>query len=50
MENVEAYKSGYDDAYESGDNLNPYDFDTPEWFAYEDGFTDAVNKMIAECN
>ena len=43
-----AFAEGYDDAAsEAGINLNPYEFDTPEYEAYEDGFIEYINQMCA---
>ena len=44
----EAFDLGYTDGISIGDNLNPYDPDTFEWEAYEDGYLKYINEMLAE--
>ena len=44
----EAFAQGYADAEESGENLNPFDQDTFEYEAYEDGFMQYINEQCAE--
>ena len=44
-----AFAEGYDDAAsEAGINLNPYDMDSFEYEAYEDGFMQYINEQCAE--
>ena len=52
MNTEQAYKDGYNDVMEVGENLNPHDYDTDQelWDAYESGYTDGVNKLIMDCN
>lgn len=42
------YDEGYVDGYTTGDNLNPYDFDTAEFAQYEEGYTNGLNQYIRE--
>ena len=44
----EAFAAGYDDAEQLGENLNPYEPDTNEWQAYEDGFIEYINAQLEE--
>lgn len=44
----EAFAQGYDDAEQFGENLNPYDEDSFEWEAYEDGFMECINAELEE--
>lgn len=44
----DVFAEGYNDAKEHGDNLNPYDQDSFEWEAYEDGFIEYINDCLAE--
>lgn len=45
----EAFAEGYEDAAsDHGINLNPYELDTPEWIAYEEGFMECLNDSINE--
>ena len=44
----QAFEQGYADGMGIGENLNPYDPDTFEWEAYEDGYLEYINQMLAE--
>lgn len=44
----EAFGQGYADAEQFGENLNPYDEDSFEWEAYEDGFIEYINAQLEE--
>ena len=44
----EAFAQGYLDAEQFGENLNPYDEDSFEWEAYEDGFIEYINVQLEE--
>lgn len=45
-----AYAEGYDDAYQGGEYLNPYDDLTEEalYVAYDNGHEDGMAKLVAE--
>jgi hypothetical protein len=42
------YDEGYVDGYTTGENLNPYDFDSVEFAQYEEGYTNGMNQYIRE--
>lgn len=42
------YDQGFEDGYTTGENLNPYDFDTFEFIQYEEGYTNGMNQYIRE--
>lgn len=47
---ITAFAEGYDDAYTLGEYMNTYDEqDNPqEWNAYEQGYNEGLNKLMAE--
>lgn len=45
---IDSFAMGYDDADQFGENLNPYDNDTEQWEAYEEGFLECINEQLAE--
>lgn len=44
----QAFEAGYADGMGIGENLNPYDPDSIEWEAYENGYLEYINQMLAE--
>lgn len=47
---MSAYAEGYNDAYQNGEYLNPFDDLTQqkEFDLYESGYNDGMNKLVAE--
>lgn len=45
---IDSFAMGYDDADQFGENLNPYDNDTEQWEAYEEGFLECINEQLEE--
>jgi len=45
-----AYAEGYNDAYQNGEYLNPYDGLTQEalYVAYDNGHEDGMDKLVTE--
>lgn len=43
-----AYAEGYDDGYNHGNNLNPFDYDDQpnRWQSYEQGFMSAILEEV----
>jgi len=42
------YDEGFEDGYTTGENLNPYIYDTFEFIQYEEGYTNGLNQYIRE--